>query len=117
MKLSTLFSFMGIEMTIKGDVEYEHGIKLEGLDITFHKPETPPTNEEMEKAANEFIEFQGKRDLELQKNSELPDIYEWLKAITDELGMLADRFETPQVVSFLTIRSKLSAIEQKYKTL
>jgi hypothetical protein len=107
---------MGIEMTIRGDIEYEHGIKLEGLDIIFHKPETPPTAEEMEKAAAEFIEFQGKRDLELQIKGEMPDIHEWLKALTEELGMLADRFETPQAVSFLTIRSKLASIEQKYKT-
>lgn len=117
MKLSTLFSFMGIEMTIRGDIEYEHGIKLEGLDITFHKPETPPTNEEMEKAAAEFIEFQGKRDLELQKKSELPDIHEWLEALTEELAMLADRFEMPQAVSFLTVKAKLALIEKKYKTL
>jgi len=108
---------MGIEMTIKGDIEYEHGIKLEGLDIIFHKPETPPTNEEMEKAAADFVQFQGKRDLELQKKSELPDIHEWLEAVTDELTILADRFEIPQAVSFLTIKAKLALIEKKYKAL
>lgn len=115
MKLATLFSFMGIEMTIKGDVEYQHGIKLEGLDIIFHKPETPPTSEEMENAA---VMYQAQLDADEKKRAfyaNIPDEKVCILALVEQVSLLADAFERPQAISFIEVRNKIQQALERYK--
>lgn len=116
MKLISIFSFLGIEVSIKGDVDWVHGMKLSdlGIDIEYHNGSKQPTDEEFAKAADDFIQLQGRRDKELEIRNSYPDTHDRLVAIEKQLKLLSDRFEMAQAPEFIEICNQIAQIEALY---
>lgn len=116
MKLGSIFAFKGWQVGIRGDIDWSHGMKLSelGLDIEYVEPKKPPTDEEFTAAAEEFIEYQGKRIKEEEIKNAYPDTHSRLVAIEKQLKILSDRFEIAQAPEFIDICNKIAQIEALY---
>ena len=111
-----VFSYLKIGVTILGlaDSLYRDTINLDDLNIQYENEEEKISNEKFHEAAKETIQLFADRDIERKKRSEYPDVLDCVLALVEELGILADRFETPQAENFIHVRSQIESIHKKY---
>ncbi len=121
MKIADVLSFMNIQMSFSWSndsdypCDYSPEVDISKIPVKYNEGYSAPANEEFHKAAQELISINSAHFIKARKREEYPDIYDWLLALTEEVGILADRFEIPVANSFIATREKIKQVEEAYK--
>lgn len=113
MKISDVLRFMGVEFSIRGDIDYIDSVKIEELNADW--PNGEPSNAEFHAAAPLCREDFNNRQRIIEKEMSYPPTTNWLLALTKQIDLLSKNSSSGLTDEFSSLIDALNKIEAEYQ--